>query len=83
MKKHLCSSLLILLLLSACSNEDYDKAMEQGVQSLGNEEYHQAAVYFERAKQEQDDQEAAAYYQQASAMDEALNPTSRKILSRL
>ncbi|MGP4068389.1 hypothetical protein [Halobacillus sp. B29] len=78
MKKHLYSSLLILLLLSACSNEDYDKAMEQGVQNLGNEEYHQAAVYFERAKQEQDDQEAAAYYQQASAMDEALESYKQK-----
>jgi|GEM_PF-5737153 len=78
MKKYLLSSLSILFLLSACSNEDFDQAMEQGVQSLGNEEYHQAAVYFERAKQEQDDQEAAAYYQQASAMDEALESYKHK-----
>ncbi|WP_139205863.1 hypothetical protein [Halobacillus alkaliphilus] len=71
MKKYLHSSLLILLLLTACSNEEYDQAMEQGIQSLGKEEYHQAALYFERAKQEKDDEEATAYYQQATAMDEA------------
>ncbi|MCA1011513.1 hypothetical protein [Halobacillus halophilus] len=71
MKKYLHSILLTLFLLSACSNEEYDQAMDQGIESLGNEEYHQAAVYFERAKQEEDDKEANAYYQQATAMDEA------------
>ncbi|WP_347552583.1 hypothetical protein ABFG93_09765 [Pseudalkalibacillus hwajinpoensis] len=65
---------LCITLLTSCVNSDYQNAMDKGIDSLGQQDYHQAAIYFEVASPEQDnDTKARTYFEQASQMDEAIN----------
>ncbi|WP_216830581.1 hypothetical protein [Alkalihalobacterium elongatum] len=76
MKKRLLLILIIMLAfttLFACSNNEYQKAVDQGIESLGEKDYHKAALYFELAlKEKANDEQAAAYYEQAKEMANAL-----------
>ncbi|WP_226659924.1 hypothetical protein [Pseudalkalibacillus hwajinpoensis] len=68
------SSVLCFTLLTSCANNDYQNAMDKGIESLGEQDYHQAAIYFEVASSEQaNDKEALAYFEQASQMEDAIN----------
>ncbi|WP_421381780.1 hypothetical protein ACOJQI_21020 [Bacillus salacetis] len=80
MKMHKLSLLLtIFIALAACSNQEYDRYIEKGLDHLGEKEYHQAALQFERALQQKEgDRTAAAYYHQANGMDNALAEYSEK-----
>ncbi|MGM0843726.1 MAG: hypothetical protein ACQEUT_02030 [Bacillota bacterium] len=70
---------LVITLTAACSNQEYDRYIEKGLDHLGEKEYHQAAVQFERALQLQEgDRTAAAYYHQANQMDNALEEYRQK-----
>ncbi|MDE5414014.1 hypothetical protein [Alkalihalobacterium chitinilyticum] len=65
--------LLALITLSACSNQEYQKAMDQGIESLAEKDYHKAALYFELAlKEKANDEQASAYYEQAKEMANAI-----------
>ncbi|MDA1762379.1 hypothetical protein PDK32_19100 [Bacillus cereus] len=80
MKKILMSFsiLLIATLLFGCSNETFDKAVEQGKLGLENKEYTNANASFEIALKEKKDEEVQALQKQASKMEEAL--TAKKKL---
>ncbi|MGA9290507.1 MAG: hypothetical protein WBV93_19415 [Anaerobacillus sp.] len=67
-------TVLCITLLTSCANSGYQNAMSKGVDSLGEQDYHQAAIYFEVASSEQEnDKKAHAYFDQASQMEEAMN----------
>ncbi|HHK5535457.1 TPA: hypothetical protein ACQUHH_003938 [Bacillus mobilis] len=74
MKKFLMiiSILLIATLLFGCSNETFDKAVEQGKLALANKEYENASASFEIALKEKKDEEVQTLQQQASKMAVAL-----------
>ncbi|TLS38599.1 hypothetical protein [Pseudalkalibacillus caeni] len=77
--KRLSLLLTIMIVLAACSNQEYDRYIEKGIDHLGEKEYHQAALQFERALQQKEgDRTAAAYYHQANQMDNALAEYSQK-----
>lgn len=68
------SSALCFTLLTSCANNDYQNALDKGIDSLGEQDYHQAAIYFEVASSEQaNDKEARMYFEQASLMEDAIN----------
>ncbi len=65
---------LSISLLTSCANSDYQNAMDKGIASLGEQNYHQASIYFEVASSEQEnDKKANTYFKQASQMEEAIN----------
>lgn len=66
------SILLIATLLFGCSNETFDKAVEQGKLALANKEYENASASFEIALKEKKDEEVQTLQQQASKMAVAL-----------
>ncbi|WP_161520244.1 hypothetical protein [Bacillus cereus] len=74
MKKFLMSFyiLLIATLLFGCSNETFDKAVEQGKLALANKEYTNANASFEIALKEKKDEEVQTLQKQASKMEKAL-----------
>ncbi|WP_254489861.1 hypothetical protein [Bacillus thuringiensis] len=74
MKKFLMSFsiLLIATLLFGCSNETFDKAVEQGKLALANKEYTNANASFEIALKEKKDEEVQTLQKQASNMEKAL-----------
>ncbi|EPC8420193.1 hypothetical protein EXW45_05430 [Bacillus wiedmannii] len=74
MKKFLMSFsiLLIATLLFGCSNETFDKAVEQGKLALANKEYTSANASFEIALKEKKDEEVQTLQKQASKMEKAL-----------
>ncbi|EJV75369.1 MULTISPECIES: hypothetical protein [Bacillus] len=74
MKKFLTSFsiLLIATLLFGCSNETFDKAVEQGKLALTNKEYTNANASFEIALKEKKDEEVQTLQKQASKMEKAL-----------
>ncbi|MFB5560168.1 hypothetical protein [Bacillus cereus] len=74
MKKFLMSFsiLLIATLLFGCSNETFDKAVEQGELALANKEYTNANASFEIALKEKKDEEVQTLQKQASKMEKAL-----------
>jgi len=68
------SAALCIMILASCGNSDYQNAMDKGIDSLGEQDYHQAAIYFEVASSEQaNDKEARIYFEQASQMEGAIN----------
>lgn len=68
-----------MLLTAGCSNQEYERYIEKGLDHLGEKEYHQAALQFERALQQKEgDRTAVAYYHQANQMDNALEEYSEK-----
>ncbi|MCA0992745.1 hypothetical protein [Pseudalkalibacillus hwajinpoensis] len=68
------SGALCIMSLASCANSDYQNAMDKGIDSLGEQDYHQAAIYFEVASSEQtNDKEARIYFEQASQMEDAVN----------
>lgn len=72
-------SILTLFILPACSNNNYEQAMDNGIQQLGEKNYHQASIYFELALTEKSgDKDARHYYDQASKMNSALNDFEAK-----
>ncbi|MFV8826417.1 hypothetical protein [Alkalihalobacterium sp. APHAB7] len=81
MKKQLFIQLIVslaLLTLAACSNHEYQKAMDQGIESLAEKDYHKAALYFELALREQaNDEQASAYYEQAKEMANAIEAANQ------
>lgn len=66
------SILLIATLLFGCSNETFDKAVEQGKLALANKEYTNANASFEIALKEKKDEEVQTLQKQASNMEKAL-----------
>ena len=40
------SGALCITLLTSCANSDYQNAMDKGIDSLGEQDYHQAAGEF-------------------------------------
>jgi len=66
------SILLIATLLFGCSNETFDKAVEQGKLALANKEYTNAKASFEIALKEKKDEEVQTLQKQASKMEQAL-----------
>ncbi|MGJ9385694.1 hypothetical protein [Salipaludibacillus sp. CF4.18] len=73
MKRLLLALIIGLFVLTSCSNSDYQNAMDKGIESLGQKDYHQASVYFEIATREEDgESEATSYYEQATLMDDAI-----------
>ncbi|HLR72863.1 MAG TPA: hypothetical protein VK073_01500 [Pseudogracilibacillus sp.] len=55
----------VVLLLSACGNKEYDEAMENGINSVKNEDYKEAVDFFQEALEEkEDDDEASTYLEQ-------------------
>ncbi|MFA2809159.1 hypothetical protein [Bacillus mycoides] len=66
------SILLIATLLFGCSNETFDKAVEQGKLALANKEYAKASASFEIALEEKKDEEVQTLQKQSSKMEEAL-----------
>ena len=83
MKKHLISvvfSIVSLLLLASCSNDnEYQDAMNKGINSLGEKDYQQASIYFEIALKEKDgDEDAQFYLDQAKQMKNAVNAIEQK-----
>ncbi len=64
--------LLIATLLFGCSNETFDKAVEQGKLALANKEYTNANASFEIALKEKKDEEVQTLQKQASKMEKAL-----------
>lgn len=66
------SILLIATLLFGCSNETFDKAVEQGELALANKEYTNANASFEIALKEKKDEEVQTLQKQASKMEKAL-----------
>lgn len=60
-----------ILLLSACGNKEYDEAMENGIDSIENEKYEEAADFFQEALDEkEDDEEANTYLKQTESLIE-------------
>jgi hypothetical protein len=57
--KNLAVALLTILLLTGCSNETYDKAMEQGKLAVAKQEYNKALGLFELALEEKPDNKEA------------------------
>lgn len=66
------SILLIATLLFGCSNETFDKAVEQGKLALANKEYTNANASFEIALKEKKDEKVQTLQKQASKMEKAL-----------
>ncbi|TXC85842.1 hypothetical protein FS935_19550 [Metabacillus litoralis] len=72
-------SILTLFILPACSNNNYEQAMDNGIQQLGEKNYHQASIYFELALTEKNgDKDARHYYDQATKMNSALRDFEAK-----
>lgn len=68
-----------LFILTSCSNDKYDQAINNGIKSLGEKDYHQAAIYFEVALNEkQGDNKASSYFTQANQMENAIQTYKNK-----
>ena len=64
-------SVMVLFVLSACSNKTYDNAIEKGLDSLEGKNYSKAISYFEIALEEnKDSTEANSYLEQAVLLNE-------------
>ncbi|MFC7062446.1 hypothetical protein [Halobacillus seohaensis] len=69
---------MVIVLLVSCSNQDYQKAMDEGIKSSGEKDYHLAAAYFENALQEQEKPEAVSYFNQTMEMEKAIQAYENK-----
>ena len=68
-----------IFILNACSNNAYKAAMNNGIESLGEKNYHQSALYFELAlKEKKGDKEATSYLQLSKQMLEAIEAAEQK-----
>jgi hypothetical protein len=76
MKKYFISLVVVLFslfVLASCSSNEYQNAMDKGIERLGEKDYHQAAVYFELAlNKKEGDKEASSYFDQASQIEKAI-----------
>ncbi|MFJ7745370.1 hypothetical protein [Peribacillus sp. NPDC097295] len=72
-------TLLCLFVLTSCSSDGYQDAMDKGIEKLGERDYHQAAIQFELAlKEKNGDEDASSYLEQANHMDEAVSAYEEK-----
>ncbi|MGG3801641.1 hypothetical protein [Metabacillus fastidiosus] len=82
MKKTFISAIVTLtslFILTSCSNNEYEKLMEKGLKSLGEKDYHQAAIYFESALLEKEgEKDASSYFTQANEMETAIQAYKKK-----
>ncbi|HIV74972.1 MAG TPA: hypothetical protein H9895_07855 [Candidatus Pseudogracilibacillus intestinigallinarum] len=64
MKKMGCMFVVLImtLLVTACTNKEYEEAMEKGESAVMEEEYKEATIYFEKALDEKEDDETAYTY---------------------
>ncbi len=77
--KILALIIVSLLLLASCSNDKYQTAMDKGIESLIEKDYHQAAIHFELAlKEKAGDEDASAYFDQATQMNNAVSAYEQK-----
>lgn len=67
MKKLSFVMLFLLVMMAGCSN--YDTYIETGMQSLKDEKYSDAAMWFEKAEKEKSGNEAKSYKEMAEKMD--------------
>ncbi|EJQ10154.1 DUF4398 domain-containing protein [Bacillus cereus] len=67
MKKLSFVMLFLLVVMTGCSN--YDTYIETGMQSLKNEKYSDAIMWFEKAEKEKSGNEAKAYKEVAQLLD--------------
>lgn len=66
--------LLLLMLLSACSQKEYEEAMKNGEEAVSDEDFHRALTYFQKAKMEkQDDDQALRYIVGVEKMIKAID----------
>lgn len=71
--RYISPFILSTVLLSACTDDAYKEAVDNGVASLGEKDYYQAALYFEMAlKENSKDADAKSYLAQATQMEKAL-----------
>lgn len=57
--------IIFIIILTGCSNQEYDSAMENGKTAIDNEEYEKALSFFEQALEEKpDDQVAKTFFDQ-------------------
>jgi len=76
--RYISPFILSAVLLSACTDDAYKEALDNGVASLGQKDYHQAALYFEIAlKENSKDADAKSYLAQATQMEKALNALNK------
>lgn len=83
MKKYFISvvfSIVSLLLLASCSNNnEYQDAMDKGINSLGEKDYQQASIYFEIAlKEKEGDANAQSYFDQVQQMKNTVDAVEQK-----
>ncbi|MGH0427690.1 hypothetical protein ACQVPL_00140 [Bacillus hominis] len=67
MKKLSFIMLFLLVVMTGCSN--YDTYIETGMQSLKNEKYSDATMWFEKAEKEKSGNEAKSYKEVAQLLD--------------
>lgn len=67
MKKLSFVMLFLLVVMAGCSN--YDTYIETGMQSLKDEKYSDATMWFEKAEKEKSGNEAKSYKEMAEKMD--------------
>jgi hypothetical protein len=82
MKKYSISLAVVLsslFVLASCSSNEYQNAMDKGIESLGEKDYHQASVYFELAlNKKEGDKEASSYFNQANQIEKAIQAYEEK-----
>lgn len=68
------SLLFIILVLTACGDKKYDEAMDNGIDSIGNENYEEAADFFQEALDEkEDDDKANTYLEQTKSLIDGID----------
>src|SRR5699024_3512094 len=61
------------LILAGCSDAEYDEAMDNGDESIKNEEFEKATDFFEEAIEEKDeDDKASTYLKQTKSLNEGV-----------
>lgn len=70
--KQFLVSVIILFIMTACSNQMYDNSMEKGIKSLEEKNYSRAVSFFEIAAEENEkSQDAKSYLNESTLLNEA------------
>ena len=70
--KRFLISVIILFIMSACSNQTYDNSMEKGIKSLEEKNYARAVSFFEIAVEENEkSQDAKSYLNESTLLNKA------------
>ena len=77
MKKLSFVMLFLLVVMAGCSN--YDTYIETGMQSLKDEKYSDATMWFEKAEKEKSGNEAKSYKEMAEKMASRSNGIKKTV----